>query len=100
MRRNVTLSLSDEFIARVDESRGSVPRSRWLESLLSGKQVPVAPPVVERSPEPEPDSEPPREPSPGMEPTDRPSGKAERLEAGRRLLSKPVQPRPIIQKRS
>ncbi len=36
MRRNITVSLDDEFIRGMDAARGSVARSRWLEGLVEG----------------------------------------------------------------
>lgn len=70
MRRNITLSLDDEFIRRMDEERGEMPRSRWIESgRLAGPVFPPDPDeppsrVAERSPVPPAKVEPPREARP------------------------------------
>lgn len=50
MRRNVTVSLDDGFLHWIDEQRGPMPRSRFIEAMMRMPAKTPDPPV-ERSPE-------------------------------------------------
>lgn len=46
MRKPVQLSLSEEFIAALDEACGDVPRSRFVESAMLASGKVMTPPTI------------------------------------------------------
>ena len=65
MRKNITLSLDEDFIKELDRKRGSIPRSRAIEEVTTSSMPRSAPaeeplpmqkpptPKAERSPKPQ-----------------------------------------------
>jgi hypothetical protein len=39
MRRNITISLDDDFIPVMDKERSGKPRGRWIEGLATSRRV-------------------------------------------------------------
>jgi hypothetical protein len=53
MRRNITISVDDDFIPVMDKARRGKPRGRWIEELAISRRVVgfERSPTTKRSPE-------------------------------------------------